>query len=80
MTASIGDIMTNAKKYENMTPLERARVANSDEKAFRALKRDHQARLDALYAKLPKCTTRAEHAQTMESIQALLRIPTSSAA
>jgi len=66
----------STQKYEHLTPLARARLANTDEKAFRALKRDHGARLTALYTQLPQCKTLADHRRTMASIEALLTIPT----
>lgn len=67
--------MSTQTKYENLTTMQRHRLVNANEKEFLALKRDHTARLEALYKQLPKCTTHAEHKRTMASIEALLRIP-----
>lgn len=67
--------MSTQTKYENLTAIERARLANTNEREFRALKRDHAERLYALRAQLPSCKTLAEHRQVMASIGELERIP-----
>jgi hypothetical protein len=67
--------MSTQTKYENLTALERARLANTNEREFRSLKRDHAERLYALRAQLPTCKTLAEHRQVVASIGELEGIP-----
>jgi hypothetical protein len=67
---------TTQTKYEQLTPMARARLAQSNEREFRALKRDHAERLAALEAKLPQCKTGAEYKAIVANIRTLLFIPT----
>lgn len=69
--------MSTQKKYEHLTPLERHRLAQDNEREFRALKRDHATRLSELDAQRKSCTTLAEHNKVMASIRELLHIPKS---
>jgi hypothetical protein len=62
-------------KYEELTPMQRAHLAQTNDREFRALKIDHAARLAALEAQVPQCKTRAEYKRVTESIRAMLHIP-----